>query len=456
MSKIGRNDPCHCESGEKYKKCCLQNDLKKAIEESKSQLPEVEDKTRHDFNKFPVKDNISNSIEDALSEIDLDDDYPEITPEDSKLVDKWWDDYKEMDDPKEIMVHLKQFLETHSIEINLNLGLEHEVLFELVADSLKVGMIDQAIEFLIYIRENYPEIYVKSAGYYDSDIIAWLCINNRSGEVEKYLSYFKEFPLNWIEKLYEIIDFLLAIGQTEPLIPFTKSVYKTLYHSNEVFNGYEIADIPNNEIVAPYLSSDKNSEESIGKMISDLKSLELDMDDDNEIFTPEYWHKIFKAYARPFEPWEEEIPEKKALINDQLNEIFNNYLKYLCENKKLSIHTARYYVGLMSDFYKIWFEQKKPQKNYFKITKNQVDSIVAKMSSGFLFPNITTLMAILNNLSMFAEYLHACGNYTEEDKNTLVQICKGFHQKMLEALKNGQIEVLAFKNFPLFLERHLN
>ena len=23
MSKIGRNDPCHCGSGKKYKKCCL-------------------------------------------------------------------------------------------------------------------------------------------------------------------------------------------------------------------------------------------------------------------------------------------------------------------------------------------------------------------------------------------------------------------------------------------------
>jgi uncharacterized protein YecA (UPF0149 family) len=24
--KIGRNDPCHCGSGKKYKKCCLQED----------------------------------------------------------------------------------------------------------------------------------------------------------------------------------------------------------------------------------------------------------------------------------------------------------------------------------------------------------------------------------------------------------------------------------------------
>ena len=28
--KIGRNDPCHCGSGKKYKRCCLQADRMQA------------------------------------------------------------------------------------------------------------------------------------------------------------------------------------------------------------------------------------------------------------------------------------------------------------------------------------------------------------------------------------------------------------------------------------------
>jgi len=28
--QIGRNDPCHCGSGKKYKKCCLENDANKS------------------------------------------------------------------------------------------------------------------------------------------------------------------------------------------------------------------------------------------------------------------------------------------------------------------------------------------------------------------------------------------------------------------------------------------
>lgn len=34
MQKVGRNDPCPCESGKKYKKCCLPKDQEqKAVDE---------------------------------------------------------------------------------------------------------------------------------------------------------------------------------------------------------------------------------------------------------------------------------------------------------------------------------------------------------------------------------------------------------------------------------------
>jgi hypothetical protein len=32
MSKLGRNDPCHCGSGKKYKHCCLEKDEAKREE----------------------------------------------------------------------------------------------------------------------------------------------------------------------------------------------------------------------------------------------------------------------------------------------------------------------------------------------------------------------------------------------------------------------------------------
>jgi len=34
MSKIGRNDPCPCGSGKKYKKCCLTTDIEQSAQNS--------------------------------------------------------------------------------------------------------------------------------------------------------------------------------------------------------------------------------------------------------------------------------------------------------------------------------------------------------------------------------------------------------------------------------------
>jgi hypothetical protein len=36
---IGRNDPCHCGSGKKYKKCCLEKDETARARENAAQVP---------------------------------------------------------------------------------------------------------------------------------------------------------------------------------------------------------------------------------------------------------------------------------------------------------------------------------------------------------------------------------------------------------------------------------
>ena len=44
--KLGRNDPCHCGSGKKYKKCCMEKD-EAARPAGQEQMPEVDEKFDH-------------------------------------------------------------------------------------------------------------------------------------------------------------------------------------------------------------------------------------------------------------------------------------------------------------------------------------------------------------------------------------------------------------------------
>lgn len=54
MHKIGRNDICHCGSGKKYKKCCLEEDTSKKQMENQYVSSELMDVSmEHLQNKFP-------------------------------------------------------------------------------------------------------------------------------------------------------------------------------------------------------------------------------------------------------------------------------------------------------------------------------------------------------------------------------------------------------------------
>ena len=60
MAKIGRNDPCPCGSGKKYKKCCLNNS------------PQENDKIIQGYIKDVIAlDNLSNSINSLIEKKDF-------------------------------------------------------------------------------------------------------------------------------------------------------------------------------------------------------------------------------------------------------------------------------------------------------------------------------------------------------------------------------------------------
>jgi tetratricopeptide (TPR) repeat protein len=61
MEKIGRNAPCPCGSGKKYKKCCLPLHQESSIQKhSKEPFPLVPE--------FPELDRLSNSVVDLIEE----------------------------------------------------------------------------------------------------------------------------------------------------------------------------------------------------------------------------------------------------------------------------------------------------------------------------------------------------------------------------------------------------
>ncbi len=121
MAKTGRNDPCPCGSGKKYKKCCLAKEQQQSTAARGSSAGRRRDETDDLFEGLPAVP-AGNMDEDMAVEADIaprpeldaepfvsnsiDHDLPDISQEEHAIVDGWWKVYKGLKDPDAIIRHL--------------------------------------------------------------------------------------------------------------------------------------------------------------------------------------------------------------------------------------------------------------------------------------------------------------------------------------------------------------
>lgn len=100
--KIGRNDPCHCGSGKKYKKCCLSKDSAPSPEGYKDDL---------------ASSDLGEGDEDLLiptnSESSFYESIPDRLEEENPIVEGWWEEYESMEDADIIRAHIEKFMQNH-------------------------------------------------------------------------------------------------------------------------------------------------------------------------------------------------------------------------------------------------------------------------------------------------------------------------------------------------------
>ncbi|MHC1727565.1 MAG: YecA family protein [Syntrophobacteraceae bacterium] len=188
MVKTGRNAPCPCGSGKKYKKCCLAKEREARRSSSEDQerrqlqvkrQPEedrelFEDEFHYDnLDEVDEEEDVDETFEDSKVESRprrrVPEETPPISDAEEQIVEKWWNKYKKMREIEEIRRHLEDFLRDHP-ELVSNLELHMEVLFDLGADYVKEGRHGEYIDLLLKMRSRFADSYLKSFDYYDRDI----------------------------------------------------------------------------------------------------------------------------------------------------------------------------------------------------------------------------------------------------------------------------------------------
>jgi hypothetical protein len=186
----------------------------------------------------------------------ISDDVPEISEQDEALVDAWWTDYKTMNDPDDILRHLRGFLQAHPGLVE-NLELHYEVLFELGEQLVKDGRAGDYIDLLKEMRQRFPRAYLKSYSYFDRDIIVYEVVERGcSAGIEDYLPWLEEYPEEGVDNLFRLIEFLMVAECDAVVMRLIEATYYPLFRSPNVIGGGDLLEPLILGYFAPYLNGE--------------------------------------------------------------------------------------------------------------------------------------------------------------------------------------------------------
>lgn len=231
-SRPGRNDICHCGSGKKYKKCCLDKD------DQVSREAAVHTESNPDIQ--PTHEGIPEIIDEDNSidppDIEPDEISPPLSDEDNPAIDTLWDTQTELFDKKDIdgiLYSLNKFIDEHS-DLMILSSIEDQI-FDIENLFYEQNRAEDYCDLLAGILERAPEFYMKYFGYFDYSRICHVVSNARYTEINSLLARFSDDPVAHIETLTWTIDLLAWIGAESELETLTQKTIRPIMLSDEIW-----------------------------------------------------------------------------------------------------------------------------------------------------------------------------------------------------------------------------
>ena len=445
-NKLGRNTPCHCGSGKKYKKCCLTQDENIAKIEKDPDL--LYEDIESDFSEIGEDDYDGESFENDFVIPDVEPrrkptpvNLPEITAKEQELVQAWGEKYIEIDAPDEHIIHLKNFIQDHPSLVP-HLYLDEEALFEIGASLLQNARGKEYIEILLDIRQNFLDVYMRSYSYYDKDLVVYHICQGEFEMAAQFINNFKAYPDDDPDMLYPLIDFLCVSNRPDLISELLRDNYLDIIYSNNIMSSGEIID--------PflwacfYVSELENGydEKSINALSATLESLKIDFVDgytQPEKIT-ERLNFITEKIEKPFE----EMFKASKIAMDFYYQISLNYIGWIHENKNIPWLTAYYYHTFILEYFKIAIPKNKRPKKSFVFVKSHFESMLVEMSLNVFGFEATKELSSLKAFSLFFDYLSAHQAISRNEAEELQDVCKVFHKKKLPELLESQFEAFYF------------
>lgn len=440
MEKLGRNDPCHCGSGKKYKKCCIEADEAALV---KTKEPEKEFTTYEDDNDI-LENEPSITHQSFIDSVNDDNDsikpglpVPDISDENNAFLDKWYENYDKISGILEQLKAAEMFIAGYPQLVPV-WGFEGEYMLDLLCDCLKNGYSGEMCNFLLSFRNNFPEVYLREFGYFDNYLIYNLLINGKLSDIPSFLDNYEQHPDSFPDELFKMIQIVSVKGGAGILYPFLKKIQKS---------GYDILWPLILHIEGKYINSEifDNQFINICNEIKDTVEVELS----DEYFQVDYWKKQYEIYFSETGTFSCNIKNTKERKTAYQN-FLKQFQRYLFENITRDWVAAVLISSEVLGYIGFTFEKNMVKNtNYFAFKKNLIDNYMAQNFKNYFWIDSYKANSLLTGIWYFLEFLVKTGNAEEAEKNEIRKGCSELYT-LLQQLNNRDIESYVFNNYPFW------
>jgi hypothetical protein len=462
--KTGRNDPCPCGSGKKYKKCCLEKDaaarfapppaseeVAAADEWEPDQVPVETEPEEAEPGKAgsweepaATESGIIRDSPAAPSDYRAyprpDQNLPELPGDQKKLVDQWWAATVPWVRKRNVDQMIKR-LETalnELPEIFVHLYLHQEFIFELAGDMARQGRIPEYISLLKRVRHEQRRMYSFSHGAYDRDIISELVVTRKAEEIPAYLDLFREYPDSRPDECHAICDLLAWSGHAEQLFALCEVVAVPMLTSREVINGGFALDwlIIREEI--PFFMAADTSTEALRRTASALTRLGERL---QYPIGPDLGY-MREALSGLLEP--ARIKGSSFLGDTAQIRLTMGFVSRICREGNLPWVQGIYLRGLIND-YLHWSRRKKTP--WLRLGKKEVEEFVLVRANNFFGVKGVPMLAILQGVVWFAEFLASAAAIPESEIKRIKADCRSLFEVGRKAVESLDP---AYRLYPTF------
>jgi hypothetical protein len=457
MAQIGRNAPCPCGSGKKYKKCCLEKDLaeRRAAAPGAETGQEWEDVENFEAQEFSdatesgdVRNNTYSREIEAKESTVMDrapqseppaypnprEELPDLPTKQQAIVDAWWKDFKPLfrkRDLDEMIRRVQGFMEEHP-ELFVHLELEYEVLFEIGAEAGRRKEWPKYAALLARIRDEHPEMYVRSFSYYDYDLVIERLVEGKFEAIPQLFTFFHRHPDGELDNADRVADLLAWTGRQDDLFAFVRPLGCSMSRW-VVFAQY-----------VPLLDARGDPDEAAHALMQAVRQLGKS---DGPWFDIETVRREFRLCRQTLDVWNLSTCVTDHDVARFYHDVRWSYCGFLHDVKGFPWARADFLAERLEDY---WWHRpsgKKP-KDTFRLSEGLLDGHIAKTCRFFFYINGVRAVSLIEAVWHFADYLLTHSRIEEEKANSIRAMCRRLFNTTLRVVDSTDPVPRLMPEFP--------